>query len=443
MAAFLGMRGTGDFPSGWEPESWQEQVMFEQPNGSAPLFAWTSMFGKETVDSDLYHWFTYSTPVRAIDLTAGSAIYLDTLLSTAYVYATHQATRGIAGATLYVKVTEDFAKQVRTNSTVILRDSSNLAVDVIGKVTGKALNGASSYLSVELLEADDNGSSSENLATVDRIIVKASVEAQGSLAPAAISYEETKWDNATQIIRRSLNLTGTAMANLNRTGNNYQRELRKTRDLYSMDWEMNLLYSVYRLGTGDNGKRQYSTYGLIPWMRANNGTNIRDYYNSTASPYAGSTWLQEGETFLDTAIRDLNLYLQGESMWLCGDGALDGINKLAKTYGQVNLKSVDVSYGIRVVEWVTPHGVAYFKTHPLLSYEASTRNMAIGCHPRNIKLCPLVGNGENRDIKLEENVQLPGEDARTDAFRGELGTKFFFENQFMILYGVGQDNITA
>ena len=84
--AFLGMRGTGDWADNVVPEDWAQYIMFEEPNGSAPMYAMQSMFRKEAVKSYKYHWWSETLPTEAGAVTS---IYIDSGLGTAYVYATH------------------------------------------------------------------------------------------------------------------------------------------------------------------------------------------------------------------------------------------------------------------------------------------------------------------------------------------------------------------
>ena len=203
MAAFMGMRGTGDFTTNSEPESWQEGVLYQQPNGIAPLFAMLSMFDRGSVNASKYHWFTYSTPLRGLDVTAGSAIYTDEGLSSAYSYSAGATT----GTNFYLKCTEDFAKQVNPGHRIITRMSNYVMADVRHKVLSTKLNGASSYILVECLEDDDNASTpsaTAGMQAADRFVIYTNAHPQGGDAPSAISYDEVEYDGLTQIIKTPL-----------------------------------------------------------------------------------------------------------------------------------------------------------------------------------------------------------------------------------------------
>lgn len=439
MSAFLGMRGTGDWQTNEVPESWAQFIMKEFPNGSAPLFAMQSMFSKESVDSYKYHWWTETLPTQAGAVTN---IYIDSGLGTPYVYGTHQATRGIQGSVLYVKVALALAKEFRDGHLVLLRDSDQLDVDVRGRVTDVKFDGANSYIAVELAEADDNHASAStyNLATVDRILIIGSAFPEGSPAPIPLTYLPVEFSNVTQIHRNTFEITGTAKATKLRTGNGYMADKLRCAELHSIEWEKTLFQGKYLETTGLNGKPLRYTWGLIPWLISNNPSNISDFSTETGVNYSGKTWLQAGKKWLNTMLAQLFRYLNEDAIAFCGDGALLGIQELAEAYGDVNLSVKQVDYGIKVVEWHTPFGTLYLKTHPLFSHEPTMQNIMVILHPRNVKVCPLIGEGENRDTDFQENMQVPGVDGKLDGFMTEAGTKFMFPNQFMYLKGVGLNN---
>ena len=138
--AFFGMRGTGDWAPNQRPENWDQVILHEFPNGDAPLTALLSMFGKDTTDDPVFHWWTKRVPEQG---GAVSNVYIDAGLSTAYSYSSHHSTFGVEGATVYVKVSEALAKEFRGGHDVVLRDSDQYDVDVTGEVVSVYLNGDS------------------------------------------------------------------------------------------------------------------------------------------------------------------------------------------------------------------------------------------------------------------------------------------------------------
>ena len=103
MAPFLGIRGSEDFISGADPQNYRQGILQLCPNGSTVLTALMSMAQTHSINSTKHNWFT-----RTFSAQGGTVagIYIDEPLSTAYVYASHQATYGIKGAVVYAKVAE-------------------------------------------------------------------------------------------------------------------------------------------------------------------------------------------------------------------------------------------------------------------------------------------------------------------------------------------------
>jgi len=437
--AFMGMRGTGNFADNQVPESWAQYILHEYPNGSAPLFAMTSMFKQENVDSYKYHWFKKTLPTQS---GAGS-VYIDAGLVTAYVYATHQAAHGIATAVVYVKVAEALAKEFNKNALVLLRDSDRPdEVEMHGRVVDTYYNGASSYVAVKLLEDDDNGSvaATYNLSTVDLLMRLSNAQPDGSVAPNAIGYDPDEYWNYVQNFRNTLDLTQEALATRLRTGDAYKEAKKDCAELHSIDIEKAAFFGYKYAGTGENGQPLRTTQGYIDFIKENNSGNVLNYETNTDAAYAGKTWLQAGKKFLNTYITQVLKYTDSECIVWCGDAALLGISELAEAFGDIQLKTSDTSYGISITTWQVPAGKIYLRSHPLFSHESTNQNLMVLMHPKDCKFCPLVGGGYNFRTKFETDMQIPGQHSKVDGYTTKGGWKFASANKGMVLYGIGKDN---
>jgi hypothetical protein len=435
MAAFLGMRGTGNWATNQMPESWRETILYEYPNGSAPITAMMSMFKSETIDSVTHHWWTKTLPSQSATVTG---VYINSDLSTAYVYATHQATCGIAGSVVFVKMAEASAKEFREGHTVVLKDANMYDVDIVGKVVDVVYNGASSYVAVKLLEADDNSATpgTYNLSTVDTAVIMGNINPQGSPMPRAVAYDPVEYYNYTQIWRTPLELTKTAIATKLRTGDAYKEAKRECLELHSIEMEKSAIWGIRASGTGANGKPENMAGGLLWFVRNNASSNVNAYQYNT--DYSAQTWLNGGEDWLDYYLSVFFRYAPSDkAVAICGDGAMLGVQRLAKTYGQFDLASATKSYGIAVTEWKSVFGTVPLKTHPLFSHMASTRNSMLIYCPQNVRFMPL----NTRDTKFETDQAAKGVDAVVEGFLTEGTYEFRFPNQFMYLEGVGLDSL--
>ena len=433
---FLGMRGTGDWAAEERPKSWRELILFLYPNGDMPLTAVLSKMGEESVTDAEYNWWTKKLPEQA---GAVILIYTEATLTTAYVSG------AAIGTILYVKMAELVAKEFRVGHQVLLRDASDYAVDVNAKVVARVLNGASSYLTIKLLEADDN-SAIHTLANCDRILIIGNINAEGAVMPSSISYEPVKYNNFTQILRTPLSITRTARLTKYRTGDKYKEMKREALELHGIEMEKAFIWGIPTEGTGDNGKPERTTGGLIWFIRTYVPANVNDYTLNT--DYTGLDWTDAGggEDWLDAFLEQLFRFGSGEKLALCGSGAILGITKLAKSGGHMNMTSMTTSYGLKIIEWITPFGTIYFKNHPLMSQESSTRYSMILVEPKNLKYRYITDTtfyGEESPEKsggATPGVNSARKDATDEEFLSECGLELHHPDVFMYLNGVGLDN---
>lgn len=420
MTVNLGMRGNGDWATDQRPKNWRETILYLYPNGTAPLTAMMSMLGSEKVNDPQFHWWTKSLATQGGSVTN---VYTDVAMTSAYVSG------GVAGDTVYVKLAEAVATEIRAGHQVLLRYSSDLDVDVNGKATSVVLNGASSQVAVKLLEADDN-STSYDLSDCDTILVIGNINAEGAVMPDAIAYDPTKWYNYTQIFRTPLSMTRTAMRTRLRTGDQKKEAQREALELHSIEMEKAFLYGIPTEGTGSNGKPERTTGGLI-YATKSGGVNA-NYV--TDSSYSGDTWLASGEEWLDSTFEQIFRYGEQEKMAFVGSGTVLSINRLAKATGQIQLQPTTMAYGLKVWEWITPFGTIYMKTHPLFSYYTTTRNSMLVFEPKNLKYRFID------DTMLKDQSGTNTKDGEEKEYLTEAGLEYHHPSAFGWLNGFGQTN---
>lgn len=431
MAGFLGMRGTGDWATDQRPKSWREVILYEYPNGTAPLTAILSKLGSEKVDDPEFNWWTKTLPTQSGAITAGE-IYTDAAMTSAY------ASGGVAGTVLYVKVAEATAAHFRAGHQALLRDESDYDVDVNAKVMAVQKNGASSCITIKLLETDTATAQSHNLANADLIMVIGNLNPEGAAMPDAIAYDPTKIYNYTQIWRTPLSITRTARLTKLRTGDAYKEAKRECLELHSIEMEKSLIWGIMTENVGANGKPERTTRGLINVIKTYASGNVNDF--SLNSTYSGDTWVASGEDWLEYYLEQMFRYGSGEKLALAGSGALLGINKLAKTYGQFTMTSETKAYGIQVTTWVTPFGKISIKTHPLFSYEAANRYSMVIFEPVSLKSRIITDTTFYADPD-KQNTGWTRKDGTDEEYLTEMGLEFHFPTGWGYLNGVGVDNV--
>lgn len=422
--AFLGMRGTGDWVTNQRPQNWRETILFLDPNGSAPLTAMLSMMANESTDDPHFHFWTEILPRQGGAVTN---VFLDEGLSSAYISG------GVEGDTVFVNVAEAVAAEFRIGHQAMLMDESFAGVDVNGEVTAVNRNGASSYVALKLLEADDNAAN--DISDVDLIAVTGNINSEGAMVPDAIDEDPTEFENRTQIFRTSLDVTGTAKVTKLRTSPSAYADKKKARlKIHGIEIEKASIFGVQTSGTGSNGKPKRTTDGIINFLRTNVPDNIVDATRDT--DFTGKTWVEYGEDFLEKQLEITFRWGSDEKVAFCGSQALLGVAKLAKAGGQINLTPQSTSYGIKTIEWVTPYGIIHFKTHPLFTREAAWRKNMLIVDPVNIVTRPL----NERDTQFLD-ASTGGVDATTEEWLTELGFEYQHGETHMYLQMIGDDSV--
>jgi hypothetical protein len=422
--AMLGMRGTGNWETDERPKSWREGILKLYPNGKMPLTGIMSRTKNEKVTDPEFNWWTQSLASQAADVTE---VYTDAALSSAYT------TGGAAGDTLYVKLAAADVVQFREGHQVLLMNTDNYADSTNAKVTATVTNGANSYVAVKLLEDDPT---TTGIADCDRILIIGSVNPEGGYMPVAVSYEPTKHYNYTQIFRTSLSVTRTARQTKLRTGDVYKRLKAEALELHGIEMEKAILWGVMSEGTGDNGKPERTTRGLINGI-INNSGNVSNYV--TESDWSGQSWLQGGEEWLDTQLEQLFRYGSDEKLAVCGSGVILEINKLIKEYGNYEFDYKTMDYGIRVWNWHTPFGSIKCLTHPLFSYEATHRYTMFIYEPKDV-MTRYIQDTTFYPDPPKQNTGRGRIDGTDEEFLTELGIEHHHYEKCAFYVGFGSTN---
>ena len=426
--AFLGMRGNGDWVTDQRPKNWREKILQLYPNGDAPLTAILSMMKNESTDDPEFNWWTKSL--------AGQAATVVSVWKTADLSSTEYTTSGIAGDILYCNIgTEAACKEFRTGHQVLLRNTDNFADDTNAKVVSVVLNGASSYIACKLLEADPT---TTGIADTDRILIIGSINPEGGTMPAAIAYDPTKHYNYTQIFRTPLSITRTARKTKLRTGDQYREAKREALEMHSIEMEKAFLWGIRTEGTGDNGKPERTTAGLVRSVIDNSG-NVSDFTSDT--DFTDTSWLSGGEEWLDVQLEQIFRYGSQDRMAFAGSGVVLAINKLVKEYGNYEFSSSTKDYGIQVKSWVTAFGTLHIKIHPLFSYEVTNRNCMVVFDPADLRYRYI----DDTTFFADPDKQNTGRnriDGTDEEYLTECGLEFHHYAKTGFMSGFGSDNGT-
>ena len=425
--AFLGLKGTGDFITGEMPGNWRETVLRLYPNGDAPLTALTAIMPSKSVNSPELNWWEKGLPTQRAALT-DNAVYTDAALSSAYTSG------GVKDDVVYCKMLEAGTLQFKPGHQVQIKDADDYRVTTVGKVTSVHKNGASSYVAVRLQEA---ANSSQDMDNADVLFIIGSVHSEGAPTPAAITYTPTKYENKTQIMRNAVDLTRTAMKTHTRTGDVYMNAKLDALELHSIESEKAFFWSVMSERIGDNGKPERTMQGLVPAIEQYAADNVKDFTLDT--DYSGDTWVESGEDFLDKMLEQIFRYGKREKLAFIGSGASLGIQKLAKTYGNITLTPTSNAFGIKTAVWELTQGTLHLKMHPLFSFETTHRNSMVIIEPSRLEFMYIDDTFYKKDDSMRKGGQI-GIDGILEEFLTEACLRYHFMPAFGYLNGVGLNN---
>jgi len=383
--AVLGLRGTGSFSASERPQNWREGILFDSPNGDAPLTAILSKLRSEKTDDARFNWFEKETPLQRVFIDNGAG------------YA--------AGATTFViddSLGGDPGVQLVIGTVLYLEDTDEVVFVTADQTVGTSVDVARGKGETAAAAIVDNAP----------ILVIGSVHEEGAGLPTAVTFNPTVPFNYTQIYRNPLNLTRTALKTRLRTQEAIREAKREALQQHSIQMERSYIYGQRLEETGPNGQLRRTTRGVIKWLPTTNNVDL-----------GGGVTESEFEGHLETLFR----FGSSEKLALVGSTALSVINQLAKNKGTMNIVPRGEVYGMHMVEFVSPFGVLFMKQHPLFNQHAVHWSQML-C----IDLANLVYRWLD-DTTFLINRQARGDDARKDEFLTEAGLELQFPKHHMLM----------
>ena len=439
-----GMQGVNDFVTNERPENWRAGLLRQQPAGQSPLTALTALMPSRKVDDFTYNWWTKSLQDKRVALAAAGDIYTGAALSVKLGgggYAANQLA--------FVKIADNDAKQIRSGHQVALRNSDDETMVVSAKVIGEpVLNGASSYVPIQLLEADDNSiaSPANRINTTTHMRIIGNINPQGGLRPKAIAYAPTQLFSYTQIFRTALNLTRTRMQTRSRTGDPYQEAKRDAMLDNMLEQELAYLWGERTLTTNaENGQPETTTRGIVSWIRAEASENIKAFNLETDSFFLGKKFKDVGWTWLrqqmELSFRYTSPGSNGTKLVYAGTLALLHLQEAIEAAGAgYFLRDGQMEFGIKVQRLVSPFGEWYIQTHPLFSHSAEDQYSMLVLEPANLGWAYIQDTIFIPQANKEQFCGEGGKDGIDEEFKTEGGLEMYYANTFMQLNGIGKDN---
>lgn len=242
----------------------------------------------------------------------------------------------------------------------------------------------------------------------NEILTIGTSKAEGSAALVALTTVSTFPYNYTEIIAKTVHMSGTQTATENYGGDDWVNQRMKATEEFKLEIEREFIYGIRDIKTTAGAYLRY-TSGVLD----SSGMGISD-----TSQYVGNTFAGE-DFFFKTFCK--NLFAKGskEKTLLCGADALLGIGDYAKVKQRIPIQEEE--YGVDIQTILTPFGRAKLVWHPVL--EGPYANWVIGLDLDTdfIKYRFLSANGENRDMQYQADIHTPGTDEKKAQYLAEIG----------------------
>lgn len=386
MPAIAGLRGTGDWGTDERPKNFREMILWREPNGTAPLTALMAKMKSEKTDDPEYAWWEEQNQAVRVQTDATGAAAASTTIG-----LTGGGLDLVKGDLLLVEKADatTYDNEIVEVSSV----SSDISIVVVRGVCGTT--------------AADTGVSAWLTKIGNRY-------EEGSISPNVSTRNPTKLYNYCQIFKTAYSVSKSALKTRARTGDPLKNDKKRKMFDHASAMELAWLFGRRNETTGGQGKPLRTTGGLRSFITTN-----RTVFSTTPTV----------NTFLDAIYPVFNYSANGagdERIVLAGNGALNSLNKLiAGNSGvRINYEGVVKQYGMSLQSFVTPQGIFYIKSHPLMNTHPRYTNSMFIINPAGLKYRHL------RDTVAEDNIQAPDADIVKGQWITEAGLEVQHEGTF-------------
>jgi len=292
-------------------------------------------------------------------------------------------------------------------------------------------NGANTSFTAKVVSVAA-ASGSDAIAAQDRCQIIGSAYAEGTGSPDVFSDSFDDGYGYTQIFKTAAEITNTAMAtNMRGTANEFERVLAQKMREHKIDIERAMLFNQ----KARVGGIQYSE-GLVGSIIK--GSTVVDRSSASLSYNSGKSYfstyatseltydalLEDFEVLFDPARGGSNERLALASLPVIsyfnkmGGGSFSELSTDSSQY-RINMNELSGAFGHKLMSIDTVHGSVYLVKEPL--FRGHSSGLMLMADMSKVYYRPLVGNGQNRDTEVIENVQGADEDLRKDMIITEAG----------------------
>lgn len=366
-------------------KSYLGDIIRYAPNGTAPLFALTSLMNPAKPCFNIEHgFFSKSAVFPSMTLTAAVA---DGTATTFTVASTQNV---LAGDTFIVwgVTVKEIVRVATVNSA-----TSITVIRSFGAATGVAIPNSTKLYKVS----------------------NAFEEASGRPAPRSIN--PVRIMNYTQIIRNVWALPGTVAALKPTVGGNQSAQNQdECKMFHAQDIEFNLLFGQKYIGTL-NGQSVHTMEGILE--------STRRYAPGNIFQAGGATNYAQLEGMLNKCFDIIQNGRNGNVRTLfVGGTARTVLNNIGRNSGQYQIVDGQTSFGLQFSSFKTSRGQFNMIEHPLLNSNADFSGMAFAVDVPSLSLCYLPGRQQ-----VENNYNAIGQfNTGEDSVGGDILSEVTMEN---------------
>lgn len=253
------------------------------------------------------------------------------------------------------------------------------------------------------------GSTAVDMLSGEELLILNTAQPEGDASKPAVSRNPTPVFNYTQIIRTEWDATETELHSENEGGDDWDHQAAKHGIEHKKSIEYGLMAGHPSEDTS-SGQARRTTGGFAHFVT----TNVTD---------VGGT-MTELEFF--TALRPMFRYGAKEKWGLASALVVDVLNTFPR--GKLEFRQSDKTFGLRIVQYVSPHGTLNIVTHWLL--EGATLGGQLWVLDTDVvKYRYLQNKRGSRDSAVYTNIQANDVDGRKDEWKSECGLQFGLEKR--------------
>ena len=391
MATVQGIFNTGQFTQDHEKKSFAAMITRLMPNGTAPLFALTSMLTSNTAVQVEHGFFTKTMVFPAFALAAN-------ITDTDTTFTVVSTANLLPGQ---IHRLEETGENIIINTVV---DATTITVTrSIGDVAAAAV-----LFATENPNAYQVGNAFE----------------EASIRPQAMNIQPVRITNLTQIFRNTWAISGSAEATQVIAGDTPVAESRQDcAAFHAQDIEKALFFGQKSQGFR-NGMPFRTMDGLIPIV-----SNIAFYPPSYSVPNVftalSTTSYTQLENMLDPLFNQAtDPKVANERVLFVGGTARKVINAIGRLTGEYQIVDGQTNFGLQFSTFKISRGTFRMIEHPLFNSNANWSSMAVGVDLSTFNVAYL---GNRKTQNKEFNMSGQPVDNGIDAVGGTLTTEMTVE----------------